>query len=95
MEQLRAFCERWRIAKLEIFGSAVRDDFDEDSDLDLLVTFDEDAHWSLLDLVRAQRELEALTGRRVDLVERRAVERSRNWIRRKAIIESAQPLYAA
>ena len=66
-----------------------------DSDIDLLVTFAPDAGWSLLDHVRMQEELSAMPGRKADLVSRRGLERSRNYIRRKAILESAEVIYAA
>jgi|ERR1044071_2450300 predicted nucleotidyltransferase len=89
------FCRRWKIGELALFGSVLRDDFRPDSDVDLLVTFEPGARPSLLDLVEMQRELEALLGRRVDLVERRSVEASENYIRRKHILSSLRPVYVA
>lgn len=89
------FCRRWKIRTLAVFGSALRDDFGPDSDVDVLVTFELFADWSLLDHMQMQEELEALLGRKVDLVNRRAVERSPNWIRRKAILGSAETVYVA
>jgi uncharacterized protein with HEPN domain len=83
---LADFCRRWKISELALFGSALRDDFNPESDVDVLVTFVPSAHWSLLDLVRMQDELSGLWKRPVDLLTRRAVERSQNWIRRKAIL---------
>ena len=94
-EALRAFCERWQIVELDIFGFALRPDFGPDSDIDLLVTYAPDARWSLFDEARMQEELERLLDRPVDLVSRRAVEESPNWIRRKSILESAEPIYVA
>lgn len=87
------FCQRWRIRGLALFGSALRDDFHADSDLDLLVTFEDDASWSLLDHVQMEQELSALLGREVDLVSRRAVEQSANWLLRREILGSASYLY--
>ena len=89
------FCRRWKVAELSLFGSALRDDFRPDSDIDLLVRFAPDAEWSLLDQAHMERELEQLLGRRVDLVSRAAIERSPNWIRRKEILETSRPIYAA
>jgi uncharacterized protein len=89
------FCRRWKVAELAVFGSALRDDFRPDSDIDLLVTFQPDADWSLLDQSTMEDDLSALLGRKVDLVSRRAIERSQNWIRRRAILESAQRVHAA
>ena len=63
------------------------------SDVDFLASFQPQSSWSLLDQVRMQKELAHLVGRRVDLVSRRAIERSHNWLRRKAILASARPLY--
>ncbi len=94
-ERLREFCHRWKIAELRLFGSALREDFRSDSDLDLLVSFAPEADWSLLDHVAMEEELASILGRKVDLVSRRAIERSSNWIRRKAILESAEPYFVA
>lgn len=91
--QLEEFCQRWRIAGLELFGSVLRDDFSPGSDIDLLVSPAPEAEWSLLDHIRMEKELAALLGQPVDLVTRRAVERSGNRVRRNAILESARPLY--
>lgn len=93
--QLAEFCDRWKISELALFGSALRADFRPDSDVDLLVTFAAGAHWSLLDHVRMQDELSRLLGRAVDLVSRKGIERSRNYIRRKAILGSAEVIYGA
>ncbi len=93
--QLADFCRRWKISELAVFGSALGDNFRPDSDVDVLVTFARGVRWSLLDLVTMQDELSNLWKRPVDLLTRRAVERSQNWIRRKAILESAEVVYAA
>jgi uncharacterized protein len=90
---LAQFCKRWQITELAVFGSILRPDFRPDSDIDLLVTFAPGARWSGWDLVTVQDELGALFGRKVDLVERAAVERSENWIRRGHILTHAEPLY--
>lgn len=89
------FCRRWRISELALCGSVLRDDFDGESDLDILVAFAPDADWSLLDYVQMEQELEALLGRRVDLRSRRSVERSRNWLRRREILDTAEVVHAA
>ena len=89
------FCEKWKIREFALFGSVLRDDFRPDSDIDVLVTFDEDTQYSLFDLVHMENELKEIFGRHVDLVSRKGIEASRNYIRRKAILDSAEPLYAA
>lgn len=88
------FCQKWQIAELAFFGSVLREDFQPDSDVDVLVAFSSDADWSLFDHVAMEEELAAILGRKVDLVSRRAIERSSNWIRRRAILESAESYYA-
>ena len=95
IERLDEFCRRWKIAELRVFGSALREDFRPESDLDLLVTFSPEADPSLLDHVAMEEEITGVVGRKVDLVSRRAIERSSNWIRRKAILESAEPYFAS
>ena len=94
-DQLADFCQRWRISELALFGSALRDDFRPDSDLDILVTFAPGANWSLLDHLRMERELVALLNRKIDLLTRRAVEQSHNWLRRQEILDTAEVVYGA
>jgi predicted nucleotidyltransferase len=88
-DKLRDFCRKWKITEFALFGSVVRpEEFREDSDVDVLVRFGDDAKWGLFDLVHAQDELASLFGRRVDLVERRLVEESDNRFRRRSILNS-------
>lgn len=94
-EKIADFCRRWKITEFALFGSVLREDFRPESDIDALVTFASDARWSLLDHVEMQDELKVLFGRSVDLISRRGIERSRNPIRRKEILESAEVIYAA
>lgn len=94
-EAITAFCKKWKISELAFFGSVLRDDFRPESDVDTLVTFEEEARWSLFDFEEMEMELSAILDRKVDLVSRKGIERSRNWIRKKAILESAQPYYVA
>ena len=94
-DRIAEFCQKWKIVELTFFGSVLRDDFRPDSDVDVLVTFAADRHYSLFDLVHIEEELEKMLGRKVDLVERGAVEQSENYIRRKHILNSAQTVYVA
>jgi hypothetical protein len=94
MEQIAGFCRRWNIARLEVFGSALREDFRPDSDLDLVATYAPEARWSLLDRVRMKCELEDLLGREVDLLNRRALEKAGSRKRAAAILAQTQTLYA-
>ncbi len=92
-DKIADFCHRWKITELCLFGSVLRDDFRPDSDVDVLVTFAKDAHWRLRDLVHMEDELGESLGRKVDLVERRAVEASPNYIRRRHILSTLEPVY--
>ena len=89
------FCCKWQISEMSLFGSVLRDDFTPDSDIDVLVRFDESAHCSLFDLVRMENELKEIFGRNVDLVSKRGIKASRNYLRRDAILNSAKVIYAA
>jgi len=91
-EEVAQLCRRWKVAELSLFGSAARDEAGPDSDVDLLVRFEDGERWSTLDLARLVIELEQLIGREVDLIEDRAVE---NPFKRRAILAGRRVLYAA
>lgn len=93
--KIAEFCKRWNVSELTIFGSALRADFRSDSEVDVLVSFTPEAKVSLFDMVHMQDELNQIFGRAVDLISKRGVEDSRNYLRRKAILESAQVIYVA
>jgi predicted nucleotidyltransferase len=94
-DALIELCRRHGVTRLEVFGSAARgDDFDFGrSDADFLVTFSAESRNDLTVFTDLERDLEALLGRPVDLVEREAVEKSRNFIRRRLILAEAEPVY--
>jgi len=94
-EKLEEFCRRWKITRLEAFGSVLRDDFGPESDVDLLVTFAPEARTTLIDLASMKFELEDMLGREVDLLSRRGVEQSQNDIRREGILSDTETVYAA
>lgn len=94
-DRVAGFCGANRISELSLFGSAVRDTFNEASDVDVLVTFHPDAHPTLIDLQRMEDELAEIFGRRVDLLTRHGVETSRNPLRRQEILSSAEVIHAA
>ena len=91
-ERIGKFCRKWKVAEFAVFGSVLRDDFRSDSDVDVLVSFFEDAPWSLWDLMDMQEELEGIFGRKVDVVEKRAL---RNPFRRHEILTNNEVVYAA
>ena len=93
--EIEALCRRFLVRRLDMFGSAVRGDFDPvRSDLDFLVEFaaQEDDLGHFLDFKEA---LETLLARPVDLVDRKAIQKSRNYIRKQHILTGAEPVYAA
>ena len=94
-DKIAEFCRRWKITEFALFGSVLRDDFRPDSDIDVLVTFAPGASWRFYDLISMREELESMFGRPVDLVEKRLVERSENYIRRKHILNHLETIYVA
>ena len=94
-DAIAAFCQRWHVTELAFFGSVLRDDFRPDSDIDVLVTFAPGKTPGLFALVAMGEELRHLFGRDVDLLTRFAVENSRNPVRSRRILNTAEPYYAA
>jgi predicted nucleotidyltransferase len=87
------FCRKWKITEFALFGSVLRDDFRPDSDVDVLVSFAPDAAWGLFDIIGMENELSGIFGRKVDLVDRKEVEASPNYIRRRHILRSLEPIH--
>ena len=92
VKNIKHVARRWKIKELAVFGSALRDEFSSRSDIDLLVVFEDDAHFSLFDLVDLKVELEQLLGRPVDIVEKAGLT---NPYRRAEILKTAKTIYAA
>ncbi len=94
-DALAKLCRRYHVARLEVFGSAAREDaFDPArSDIDFLVTFERDGRDHLASFVDLKEALESLFQQPIDLVEREAIEESRNTIRKRAILNEAQAIY--
>ena len=91
-ERIKEFCQRWKIAEFSLFGSVLREDFNPESDVDVLISFEPDIPWSLFDWVDMIDELKSIFGREVDLVEKSGL---RNPFRRKEIMAHHQVIYAA
>jgi hypothetical protein len=91
-DRIADFCRRWKVTELALFGSILRDDFRPESDVDVLVTFEPEAPWTLWDLSEMRQELERIFGRAVDLVEKKGL---RNPFRRRAVLSSQRLIYAA
>lgn len=94
-EAILEWCDRWKVREFYLFGSVLRDDFcPNSSDIDVMVTFAPEAKWGF-EFVSMKRELETLFARKVDLLTKRSIEESHNWIRRKEILGTAKLIYAA
>ena len=90
-DKIADFCREWCIVEFALFGSVLREDFRPDSDVDVLVSFVEDARWSLFDLVRMQDELKEMFGHEVDLVEKGGLN---NPFRRHEILTTSEVIHA-
>ena len=95
MDAIRAFCQRWGVRELALFGSVLREDFRPNSDIDVLVTFADGSGITMERLTAMTEELEAVFGHSVDLMTRSNVEKSDNYIIRREVLRSAQVIYAA
>ena len=93
INKIEEFCDRWKISKLALFGSVLNDDFNSHSDIDILVDFERNLRYSFFDLVAMEDELKAIFNRDVDLVTRKGIANSRNYLRRENILNSAQTIY--
>ena len=91
-DRIAEFCRTYRIHRLSLFGSVLRDDFRADSDVDVLVEFEADARHSLFDLMHLQDELEGILGRSVDFVQERGLV---NPSMRQEILSTREVVYAA
>jgi predicted nucleotidyltransferase len=85
------FCQRNQIYSLSLFGSVLTEDFGPESDVDVLVEFEQQARIGFMALARIQRELTELLGRQVDLVPQDDLKPQI----RESILSSRQVLYAA
>lgn len=92
IEFLSAFCKKWHVRELSLFGSALRADFGPQSDLDFLVSFYPETKVDIEFLLAMKEELETNFGRPVDLVEKEAL---RNPWRKLEILRTREVLYAA
>jgi uncharacterized protein len=94
LKDIARFCRRWQIREFALFGSATRDDFHPESDIDILITYDPASEKGLFEHAQMQNELSVLFGRKVDLVTRRALEQTQNQILRDRILKTAQVIFS-
>ena len=92
-DALASFCRKYGINRLSIFGSALREDFGPESDIDLIVEFEQGRIPGLFGLAGMELELSELFGGDIDLITRAEVEESRNYIRRENILASTEVVY--
>lgn len=92
--EIRGYCKKWKIRTLSVFGSYLRDDFRPDSDIDFLVEFEDSENWNLFDLFHMKDELEQIVGRKVDFIDRGAIEDHGNPFLCEEIFGTAEPVYA-
>lgn len=93
--EIAVFCRTWRIKELALFGSVLRDDFTPESDIDVLVTFESGRRVRFADLLEMEAQLTQILGRKADIGTRHSVETDENYLRRQAILDSLQVIYAA
>jgi predicted nucleotidyltransferase len=93
-QKLEEICHHWKITELALFGSILRLDFTEKSDIDILVTFADEARWGLIDFIRLNQQLETEFKRSVDLLTKQSIEKSKNWLRKREILQTAEVIYA-
>jgi predicted nucleotidyltransferase len=93
MPEITQFCQHWQIIELALFGSILKEEFRDDSDIDLLLDFSPEAQQGLLTLAKIKHQLEAYSGRQIDIALKQSIENSENWIRRNEILKTAQVIY--
>ncbi|MGK7942242.1 MAG: nucleotidyltransferase family protein [Crocosphaera sp.] len=93
LAKIEALCIKWQIIEFALFGSVLRDDFNSNSDIDCLVSFEPDQRISLLDLETLEEQLQLLFNRPVDVVSKKAIEQNDNWIRRQNILNNYEVIY--
>jgi predicted nucleotidyltransferase len=94
MEKIAEFCHKWQVTEFALFGSVLHEDFQPNSDIDVMVQFHPNAHPTFRTLDQMEEELKTIFHRDVDLITRQGIETSRNYLRRHEILSSAQVIYA-
>ena len=92
IDDIVSICKKYRITELSIFGSSIRDDFTQESDVDILVSFDRNSGINLFDIIELEREFSIMLGREVDIVEKESLK---NPIRKNKILSTREIIYAA
>lgn len=93
LNTLQTFCQKWKIKTFYVFGPVLTNEFKSNSDIEVMVEFSSEAEWTLLDHVEMRDELATLTGRSIDLLTKRSIERSQNKVRKDEILRTAKAIY--
>lgn len=91
-DEIRKFCKKWKVEQVALFGSIVRDDFTDSSDVDVLIKFSPNITWGF-EIATMRDELVKIFGRPVDLVNRLSIEQSRNHYKRDEILNNCKIIY--
>lgn len=94
-DAVAAFCAKWGVAEVYVFGSASRGALRDGSDLDVAVRFRPEVRYSLFELIDMKSELSEIAGRPVDLFTTRGIDHMANAARRQAILDSLELVHAA
>jgi predicted nucleotidyltransferase len=87
-----SLCKRYYITEMSIFGSSIRNDFTQDSDIDILVSFEQNSEITLFEIIELEKEFSRITNREVDIVEKESLK---NPIRKNKILSTMEIIYAA
>lgn len=93
--EIMAFCKKNDIVELSVFGSILTEDFTPESDVDFLVTFNKSSAHNLFHIARMKEELQNITGRQVDFVNKKSITKSQNYFKKKSILSNNRVIYAA
>jgi predicted nucleotidyltransferase len=91
-DAITQFCQKWKIVEFALFGSVLRDDFRDDSDLDVLVVFEEPRDLSLSAWLDIREEISVLFGRKVDLIQKKLLK---NPYSKAEILRTHRVIYAS
>ena len=90
--RIEAFCRKWMVREMALFGSVLRDDFGPESDVDVMIEFEPNFPWSLYEWIDMIDELSEIFGRKVDLTSKDGL---RNPYRRKEILRTCEVIHVA
>ena len=85
-------CKKYCINELSIFGSSIRDDFTQNSDVDVLVSFEQNSEITLFDIMELEKEFSLIINRKVGIVEKESLK---NPIRKKKILSTREIIYVS